>query len=215
MIALTSIGSSPPGDFERLLTSPHAFHHKRVSLTGVAHIYGDEFFLYQNAYTAKKSDPSQAVLIVPNRNKSLYEKLNNHWVKVTGIVDATAHGLLGSVPCEITPTNVTVVSGPSLEDQDVYAVFRNETDKIVNLRAPAPGGYADVDLKPGQVSTFVIAKGTAVVHVESGKAQSKTELMSSRIPKPYLISGKQTYYYKITKDKIEIVSAKDAQAWNR
>jgi hypothetical protein len=216
LVGIALVAAKAPADFERLLINPQAFHQKRISLTGVAHILGDEFFLYQNGYEAQKAQPSRAVLIVRNLQGPLYSELNNHWVKVTGIVDANAHGLLGTAPCEIALIKLQALARPAFEDRDIYGVFRNDTGTAVNLRAPAPGGYTDVDLKPGQVATFVIATGLAVVNdMASGKMLFKTELNLRAAPKPYRDSGKKIFYYTITKGEIKMVPPDDGKRWKR
>ena len=216
LVGVAAITAKDASDFEQLLINPLAFHGKRVSLIGIAHVIGDEFFLYQNASEAEKARPWRAVIIVRHRRGPLYKNLNNHWVKITGVVHANSHGLLGTSPCEIALIDVERLSRASIEDRDVYGVFRNDTGVTVNLQGPAPAGYAHVQLKPGQLRTFVVVPGSVVLKdAASGNVLFRTELKLEEMAEPYIDFGKKTCYYSITKSGIKRVSSAEAKAWRR
>jgi hypothetical protein len=105
------IAASDGSEFQRLLANPFAYHKKRVCLVGFAHVEGESFVLYENAKAAAQFSDSRAVSVAQQIGGSSYDRLNNRWVKIVGIVDAHSHGLW-NLPCEILLERAEVAKQP-------------------------------------------------------------------------------------------------------
>lgn len=77
--------------FEQVIVNPRRYHHKRVTLSGVAHVQGSAFELRSLQNTSLLPDESQ-VIIVLWRGKANYDRLNDRPVTVTGVIYADEHG---------------------------------------------------------------------------------------------------------------------------
>src|SRR5687767_6019618 len=98
-ILLVKTSSGTP--FEALLENPRAYHQKRVSLVGVARIQGLDFDLYREPGAAKNFGPAdQAVSVSTAVDGPRYDRYDNRWVEITGIVNANRHGRL-DYPCVV------------------------------------------------------------------------------------------------------------------
>ena len=84
---------------DSVLAHPKKYDRQRVTVSGFARVGGESFVLYRDAASAKRLD-LHALSVAQRRGQPLHNDLNNHWVVVTGIVDAKAHGLWG-FPCEL------------------------------------------------------------------------------------------------------------------
>ena len=84
---------------DSVLAHPQKYDRQRVTVSGFARVDGESFVLYRDPASAKRLDV-RALSVAQRRDKSLHDQLNNHWVTVTGIIDAKAHGLWG-FPCEL------------------------------------------------------------------------------------------------------------------
>lgn len=206
----------PTSDLQRLLANPNAFDGKRVTVAGLADIAGAEFWLYPNVRAAKQGDTAVAISWDLSKGP-VYKKFDRHWVKVTGVVDAKAHGPLGAAPCEIWAERVEALPYPPLPDPYIYGVFRNDTPSTVDLKFSSPTGYADaLNISPGDVTdAHTIAKGTITASTRSGKLLAKGNLIPSSGAERYFDAKTRTYYYRITVGKIELVQPSEAKRWRR
>ena len=84
---------------DSVLAHPKKYDRERVTVSGFARVDGESFVLYLDAASAKRFD-THALSVAQRRGQPLHDRLNNHWVIATGIVDAKAHGLWG-FPCEL------------------------------------------------------------------------------------------------------------------
>ena len=100
ILASALIANTLTVDFGQLVTHPRAYHAKHLSVVGFAHVEGEGFVLYENRKAASVFSTSRAISVAQRRNGPSYDRLNNHWVVVTGIVDADHHGLW-NFPCEL------------------------------------------------------------------------------------------------------------------
>jgi hypothetical protein len=87
-------------EFAKLLNSPGAYEHQCVCATGFAHVRGDAFVIYQSEKASGGSDPDSStrdfkkgifVSVQPSDTKD-YDRYNNHWIKIKGIVDLSQRG---------------------------------------------------------------------------------------------------------------------------
>lgn len=209
---LANAPTAYPSDFQRLLANPEAFDGKRVTLTGVASIGGATFYLYPNEDEAR--NVGAAVFINRNLEGPRYDKFSNHWLKVTGIVNAKRHGPFNNDPCEIWLEHFEVLRKASLEHRNIYGVFQNDTSSLVNVTIHWRDGYSNFGVPPGETSTEGITKdGTAVVTTEKGKLIGKSDLVPPGISSRYFDSAHRSYYYRITDSKIEIVPVAKTRGW--
>jgi hypothetical protein len=208
-----SVQAAPSSDFKRLLAHPAAFHGKRVTLTGVAKIGGSEFFLYPDVSALRDSKP--AVFVAQNPRGAMYDKFNNHWLKVTGIVNAKGHGPLGGDTCELRLERVEPLPRPSLPDRNIYGVFRNEGPATVTLKVSAPSGYSVFDIPPHFTAPpGVISNGTVEVTTRSGKLLAKANLLPRGAAERYFDNAHRTYYYRVTEKTIDLVWPSETTRWD-
>jgi hypothetical protein len=210
---LTHSASAASSDFERLLKNPAEFDDRRVTLIGVAEIGGDEFFLYPNGDARRLGDP--AVFVARDPKGPMYGRFNNHWVRVTGIVNAHAHGPLGSEPCEIRLLRIEPLPRAPVADVNIYGVFRNDRSDTVTLKFAAPTGYSIFDLGPQSITPpGIIAHGSVEVTRLSGKLIAKAELVPRGSPERYFDAARRTYYYRIIGGRIDPVLPDKAKEWH-
>lgn len=214
IVAFLLLANSPPTDFGQVINDPREVDGKRVSLVGIAQIEGNRFALYQDAQAASKGQLSRAVFVRQRIDGPRYDQFNNHWLKVTGIVDAEQHGPLGgSYACEIFLERIQPLPRPPLQDSTIYALFRNETRNPVTVEASWQGGYAKFNLGPGGINSVAIREGRVVVTTSSGKPVAKGNLVSLRSGQRYFDSDRRTFYYRITDGRVELVPLSEAKGW--
>jgi hypothetical protein len=91
LVSLNCEAGESIGRFERVIENPRRYHHKRVTLSGVAHVQGSVFELNSLHNTSLLPDESQ-VIIVLWRGNANYDRFNDRPVTVTGVIDANEHG---------------------------------------------------------------------------------------------------------------------------
>jgi hypothetical protein len=211
--ALANASAASSSDFERLLANPQAFDGKRVTLTGVASIGGAEFYLYPNEDEARKA--GTAVFVNRNLEGPRYDKFSDHWLKITGIVNAERHGPFNNDPCEIWLEHFEVLRKASVRHRNIYGVFRNDTSSLVNITIYRPDGYSNFGMPPRETSTEGITKeDRAVVTTATGKLIAKSNLVPLGTSSRYFDSAHHSYYYRITDTKIEMVPVAETSGWN-
>lgn len=212
-LAATSSGTQ----FKAVVSQPSAFHGKHVSLVGVAEIEGNRFTLYQDTGAASKGDVSRAVFVRQRIDSAGYDQFNNHWVEITGLLDATLHGPLGgNHACEIFLEGIHALARPpALKDTRRYLVFRNETSTLINLEVSWEGGYTKFALDPTGIDSVVLREGRVVITTRTGKPVAKGDLMPGRMPAQYYDSINRTFYYRIRKGELELVPPREARIWTK
>ncbi len=205
--------ASSPSDFQKLLVDPKAFDAKRVTLVGIADVYGYGFFLYERALRDGKPDFSRSVFVVDKPNRTLPSELDKHWVKVTGQVDARAGGPYGTEPCEIKLDHFDALPIPPLKERRTFGIFRNDTSSPVIFKISGPDGYSTSKLGPSAKTIEGIDdKNTVVASTPAGTLIAKSSISSRSVGK-YFDPINRTYYYRITNGKIELVSPTEGKAW--
>lgn len=91
LISLNCEGGECNGRFERVIENPRRYHHKRVTLCGVATVQGSGFVLRSLHNTSRLPDESQ-VITVGWRGNANYDRFNDRPVTITGVIDADEHG---------------------------------------------------------------------------------------------------------------------------
>src|SRR5205807_10062104 len=100
----------------------------------------------------------------------------------------------------------------------ILGVFRNDTGRIVDIRASRRGGvdYVHVlHVAPATIAGFAVEKGTVTATSVAGKTLAEGKIMPARLIDPYYDRQKKAYYYRITHSSIEPVLPQDAQGWGR
>jgi hypothetical protein len=99
ILAAVSAGA-PPSEFDQVISNPRAYHHREVSLIGMADVGGDRFILYHPPKATVASDFSREIYLALQIEGPNYDRFNHKWVEVSGIIDADGHGL-ADYACEL------------------------------------------------------------------------------------------------------------------
>lgn len=85
--------------FDDVVNNPSRFDRKRVTITGLADVEGDGFWVWRDGRALERVDVKRAIFIayeIPRHAViSPYAHANLHFVKVTGTIDTRIHGHLG------------------------------------------------------------------------------------------------------------------------
>lgn len=223
-------------EFNEVVTHPRAFHNKVVSVVGLAMVEADRFDLFENVSAVANVDLSRAIYVRQGANVASYDRFNNRWVRLTGIVDADHHGPLrlvsatgkelGGRPCEISLEKVELLNrSPEKQWPRDLGWFKNETGDAVRVFLSTggrhsygiftlgPGGVGGTAVHPGTVATVTPRGEESVVLIPEGKQIVKDKLLipprTDRSDEP----ADRIFYYRITEGKIESVPPQDAKDW--
>ncbi len=217
LIALGLLATNATGaassDFERLLRNPKIFNGKRVTLVGLAEIGGSEFFLYPDVRSAKRGE--NAIFVDAHiLNENPYEKLNRHWLKITGTVDMGIRPPLGVGECSIVLEQIKLLARPPVPDDSVRAVFQNSTGQTIDIKIPTPNGYSYAMRIPPETSTkaTVISNDQVTVSKRSGETIAKGALSWDTDDK-YFDRNSRTFYYRISNGRIMRLLPREAEKW--
>jgi hypothetical protein len=204
-------------DFNQVLGNPRAYHHQRVTLTGVARVQGLSFDLYGNSADANNYRAiNKALSISPPIDGPKYDRYDNRWVRIVGIVDANQHGRIG-YPCVILLENLQPLptSAAGKPHVVIEGVFRNDDSTAVNvvLFDTARKMYAEFGVPPGEINGTGIRKGTAEVQDRSGRIITRYNRFLSNQDSEYFDSENHIYYYHLTQGKLEGVRPNQAKKW--
>ena len=98
-----------------------------------------------------------------------------------------------------------------------FGVFRNETDStviltIVNTRGESSRAHI---IQPHDVARFPVTNGTAIARTTSGKAHAGCNLMPLPVAREYYDFPSRSFYYRITRARIQLVRPEDGREWSR
>jgi hypothetical protein len=111
------------------------FNGKRVTLVGLADIGGSEFFLYPDVRSAKHGE--NAIFVDAHIfNDNPYKKFNNHWLKVTGVVDTGIRPPLDVGECSIMLEQLKLLPRSPLREIALEACSRIALDTPSTLSFP-------------------------------------------------------------------------------
>ncbi len=96
-----------------------------------------------------------------------------------------------------------------------FGVFRNETDSpivitIVNTRGESSRGHV---IPAHDAARFPITNGTAVARTTSEKALARCDLIPLPIARNYYDFPSRSFYYRVTRDRIQLVRPESAREW--
>jgi len=204
-------------DFNQVLRNPRAYHHQRVTITGVARVQGLSFDLYGNSGDANNVRAiDRALSISPQIKGPKYDRYDNRWVKIVGVVDADRHGRIG-YPCvifleDIQPLPISPAGKPHVV---IEGVFRNEDSTAVNIVLFDTVGkmYAEFGVPAGDMNGTGIRKGTAEVKDSSGRNIGRYDRFLSNQDAEYFDPVGHIYYYQIANGKVKGVKPTEAKKW--
>ena len=215
LLAATANGI-PVSDFEQLVKIAKKFNGKRVTVVGLAEIGGSEFFLYPDVQSAKRGE--NAIFVDAHiLNENSYQKFNNHWLKITGIVDTGIRPPLRVGECSIVLERLKLLPLRPLRDDSVRGVFRNSTGQTIDIRVPTPTGYAyAMRIAPSTATeAMVISHGKVTVTKKSGQTVAKGTLSWKDIADEYFDRNSRTFYYRIRDGRITPVLPREAKNWRK
>jgi hypothetical protein len=203
----------PASDFNELVKDPKKFNGKRVTVVGLAEIGGSEFFLYPDVQSAKRGE--NAIFVHANiLNENPYEKFNNYWLRITGIVDTGIRPPLGVGECSIVLEQLKVLPRYPIRDNSVRAVFQNSTGQTIDIKIPTPNGYSYAMRIPPESATKPtrISNGELTVSKRSGETIAKGAL-SWRTDDKHFDRNSRTFYYRVSNRRITPVLPREAKNW--
>jgi hypothetical protein len=209
--------------FDDLVKNPARFNHQEVTVTGLLEVEGDSNSLWRDISARQHLDWKHWIHVVPDLNLPPYpgtnmspdSPANLHWVKVTGIVDTSEHGLFGDKPFGLREKKVQILPGPRLKQLlPILAWFRNESDREIKMEVKFGRETAWLGIGPHLMSCTGIERGngTAVAKTKSEKPLAQCALTPPG-SRRYYDGEKHAYYYRITTNKIEPVLPSEARSW--
>jgi hypothetical protein len=206
--------------FDEVVKNPSRFDHRRVTITGLADVEGDGFWVWRDGRALQRVDEKGSIFIAyeipPHAVRSPYDHANLHFVKVTGIIDTRIHGHLGMDPFSLVLEHVEVLPG-SRQKQflPILVWFRNESDREVKMEVKYKNETAWFTVEPHTIDCTGIEKGqgTAVAKTRSERPFAQCALTPPGSQR-YYDADKHSYYYRITKDKIEPVLPNETRHWH-
>jgi hypothetical protein len=211
--------------FDALLSEPRRYHHRHVTVTGIAEIGGGlDFALWRDA-AARRHGNLKKVITVLHRQDEMERALrsgkgiaphsgaNLRWVKITGMVDTDLRGRFGDEPFQLLLEKLQVLPGRRLyEFLPVIGFFRNDSSEEVRFTLYDTLGHfaGETGAGPHGISQIGVKKGTAVVTTLGGKKLAACPTADSR----YFDPAKKSYYFTFASGKIEPVFPRDAISWS-
>jgi len=204
-------------NFDDLVNNPARFDRRTVTISGLADVEGDGFWVWRDAQALKSVDLKGGIFIaheIPRGAEfSPYAHANLHFVRVTGMVDTRIHGHLGMDPFSIVLKKVEVLPGPRQRQfLPILAWFKNETHHNVDIEVKSPPTGAFFSLGPNGMSSAAIEKGknTAIAKTGSGTVTARYVLTHPRSARFY-DQTKRAYYLRITDNGIDPVLPSEAR----
>ena len=199
-------------EFEKLVAKVGAYTGKRVCVTGIAGVDGISFTLS----APPRLKIRQLIVIDRHRNVPNYDRLNNHLVKVTGIVHNDPEKLFA---CRILLENIEVLARQPVKGVRVYGIFFNEGPDTIRLDVVNKAGNENdsMTLSPGDVLKTVIVEGTAKVSPPSTGASPGPVLSTCIVPtansaRDFFEESTRTFYFRVTNGRVELVKPPQARA---
>jgi hypothetical protein len=204
---------SKQATFDSVVENPAAYHHQRVSLVGVVVGNGPNFDFFKNASDTRTLPPaSKYFYVVPSNKRRIVGPYDLHQVRVTGIIDATRHGLW-HYACEIILEKIELLSSEPVASPTIpTGIFRNEGTKPVLLRLvggnPESGDY----ISPNRTASLLLGSGYIKVFAVNGPLIAQTKIAITR-NSAYYDPHNGAFYYRLTDRGIERVLPSLAKDW--
>jgi hypothetical protein len=228
-----SAAYAPEVTFPELFKNPAKYDRKRVIINGIADAGGGLLWVWRDpkAWQDLKAclktrgqvcDDTGAIFVVydtpPRAKVGLYDHVNAHHVRATGIIDTRIRGHLGGDPFSMVLEHLEVLPGPRLREFiPILGFFRNDSGMTIKLETEFgnEGMFTD-GIRSGQViGAGKIGKGTVIVKTMKDVVFAKAQMIPPRLFDPYYDRPAKAYYFRITNHSIEPVYPKDAIGWNK
>ncbi len=164
------VGSACATDSEQVIRNPKAFHDKRVTLVAMAEVGGDRFYLYLPPKPQSPGDDRRVIYGELSREGPIYDRFNNKWVEVTGIIDAGYRGLVSENACGLIIERVRPVG--KIQRQDMKNCDGSGLETQFSRLLKNPRTY---EQRCVCVTGFAHVVGDAFVIYESEKAAAKPD----------------------------------------
>ena len=201
-------------------------------MIGIARVPG-YFYLFADIEAAAKTELSKALLIRKNNFAGKeYREADRQWVRVVGVMSSEPRrGWDFGTGVRLKRIQfLRDRPPPRIADGTVLGVFLNATAEplVIELLSQSEGGETFF-LAPHEVDKTIIWKGQVVVsrlhgpdnvpldRRQIGKPMARGEITLRELPSDYRYSpewsGKRTLYYRISSNRIELVSPSKAREW--
>lgn len=200
-----------PVDLQQLLEKTEAYKGKRVCVIGVAEVDGISFALFQ----PPRRELHRMIVVDRKHGRPRYDRLNNHWVKITGIVHIDPEKIFA---CRLLLENVETLARPPIKEVKIYGIFFNEGPDTIRLDVvnKARNENDSMTLSPGDVLKTVIVEGTAKLSLPSTAASPGPVLSACAVPtersaSDFFEESTRTFYFRVWDGRISLVKPQQAR----
>lgn len=199
--------------FDALVKHPEAYHHRRVTLVGVAVGNGPTFEIHPNIKSAEHvADAAGTVRAKASIPWDYERRYHLRRVRVTGVVDAHHHGLWGNA-CEISVEKIQALTArPLVRWKIPVAVVHNATSSPYLIHAGPAGLEARLGIAPHGILELPRPDGTLSLLGTHEEVLARQKLDISGRSR-YLDRKEGAFYYEIRDGTITQVLPKEAKAW--
>jgi hypothetical protein len=189
--------------FDQLARNPGAYRGKEVSVIGVAEVDGTSFTLFQPPHR----DVSHSIFIGVPVGPPRYDNLNNHWVRLTGVVEADEEGIFRA---KIFMNRVEALHRSPVPEVKTYAIFTNQSSTNVQIELFDKSGKktSKIILARGGIEKTAISDGNAKLLDQSGRLLSEITVESEH--SKFLDPSNRSFYFRINDGKIERTMPRNA-----
>jgi hypothetical protein len=220
ILALSQSAFATEVQFDDLRTNFKQYDRQQVTVKGILEVAGNDNYLYRDIQGRERQRVWIHVLPDLNRPDSAGglapdAPANLHWVKVTGVIDASFHGHFGNEPFGLRQTKIELLTGPRLKQfLSTLAWFKNESRHNVGIEIDAGRWATSFDLEPGEVGSADMYKGTNNVTVTTKDGKVLTKLKFDNVqPSHSYDRQRHAYYFRITNREITPVPPTEARNW--
>src|SRR5437867_10902662 len=82
LLGIFLAGRLAAAEFRDIVRTPELYHNKPISVTGLALVEGDRFYLFESTASAADADPHRAIFVRQKEKGSSNDRYNNHWITV-------------------------------------------------------------------------------------------------------------------------------------
>lgn len=200
-----------PVEFAELTARIGTYVGKRVCVTGLAGVDGISFTLSAPSRLKMR----EVIAVDRHRNMPNYDRLNNHWVKVTGIVYIDQEKLFA---CRISLEDIEVLARQSAKGVRIYGIFFNEGPDTVRLDVvnKAENENDSMTLSAGDVLKIVIVEGIVKVSLPSTAAFPSPALSTCIVPTEksepeFFEESTRTFYFRVANGRVALVKPQQAR----
>jgi hypothetical protein len=199
--------------FDALVKHPGAYHHRRVTIVGIAVGNGPTLEIHPSVKSAENVGDAAGTVVarasIPWDYKRRYHLRR---VRVTGVVDAHDHSIWGNA-CGISVEKIEALTRDPLVHWKIpVAVIHNATSSPYPIHAGSAGVEARLNIAPHDLLELPRPDGTLTVLGPHEEVLARQQLdVSGR--SPYLDRKEGAFYYEIKDGAITQVLPKDAKAW--